>query len=389
MRVVVCGIGYGGLTAATALDGSLPADVELLLIDRNPYHLIQHELHRLIRRPDLADHLTIPPADLIDHGIFRQATIEAIDLDSTTITIDDGSEIGYDYAIIGLGAEPAYYGMDDVRKQSIPLKRLEDADRIRRTIEEGDAPQRVIVGGAGLAGVQVAGELAALRDQQHIDLEITLLEQADSVAPGFNPEFQQAIESALRDAAIELHLDTRVMGANSSAIETARGKSIPFELFIWTGGISGPDPLSGTRRSVRSDLRLTARTFAIGDAVQMVDDRGMAVAATAQSAMQAGLVAASNVRKLVEYDHSGVGGFSPKLDRFRFKPKGWVVSIGDQTIALVGSSVLTGRPALGVKIGAGLRYLTAVGAVHEAVDLLYAEMGLRGEVDTTNREPER
>src|SRR5262245_11232052 len=43
-RVVIVGCGFGGLTAAKALDG---ADVDVILIDRRNYHLFQPLLYQV------------------------------------------------------------------------------------------------------------------------------------------------------------------------------------------------------------------------------------------------------------------------------------------------------------------------------------------------------
>lgn len=43
-RVVIAGMGFGGLRAAEALSGS---DVELIMVDRNIYHLFQPLLYQV------------------------------------------------------------------------------------------------------------------------------------------------------------------------------------------------------------------------------------------------------------------------------------------------------------------------------------------------------
>ena len=60
---------------------------------------------------------------------------------------------------------------------------------------------------------------------------------------------------------------------------------------------------------------------------------------------------------------------------------GWLVSVGDDAVAKVGPSVLTGRAALALKTTVGAGYLGTVGAVQNAVDLVSEELDLTGEVE--------
>lgn len=365
MRIVVCGAGYAGVTLAKRLERGV-GNAEIVLIDQHPYHLIQHELHRVIRKPDLAGVISLPLESLFDRVGIREATIEEIDREERVVRCTDG-EIDYDYAAICLGAETNYYDLPGVEEFSIPLKRLEDAERICENVEEGEG--EIVVGGAGLSGVQVAGELAAL-DGGH---SITLLEQFDSVAPNFPPNFQTAVAEELEKRGVEVRTGTTVERATGDAIETVDGTSIPYDTFVWTGGIRGPATLGGERPAVRSDLRLDSRTFVVGDAARVVDDDGESVPASAQSAIREARVVATSIAALAEGDPND--GFAPRTERFSFDSPGWLVSVGDGAVAQVGPTVLRGQTALALKASVGAGYLSSIGAVRNAVDLVNEELG--------------
>lgn len=380
MRIVVCGAGYAGVTLARSLERRLSEDAEIVVVDERPYHLVQHELHRVIRRPDLAAVVSIPLESLFDRAGVRTTRVTSVDRESRVIRCADG-DIEYDYAAICLGAETAYYGLPGVEEHSMPLKRLEHAERIRKTaLSLLDSDGRVVVGGAGLSGVQVAGELAALARERDGDLSVTLLERFDAVAPNFPANFRNAVREALVERGIDVRTGTAVARATDDAVVTAGGASIPYDGFVWTGGIRGPDALSGERPAVRSDLRLDRRTFVVGDAARVVDDDGAAVPASAQAATREARTVAANIATLVDHVPSD-GGFEPRLDRFGFDSPGWLVSIGDGAVAQVGLSVLRGRAALALKASVGAGYLSSVGAVRNAVDLVNEEVGLADRID--------
>lgn len=368
MRVVVLGGGYAGLTLARKLE-RLRDEIELLLVDETGTHLVQHELHRVIRFPSIADQLRIPLASALETTNVREATVTSIDREDQCILLEDGS-ILYDVCAICLGANPAFYGLPGVESNAIPLKQLQHAHAIRDEFLSMPAGGRAVVGGAGLSGVQVAGELASLAQTANLDASVTLIEQEPTVAPGFPAQFRRAIEDALIAEGIGIKTGRTIDGVNDSEVICSSG-TIEFDTFIWTGGICGPDPLSGKRPIVNSTLALDDRTFVLGDAARMMDDRGQSVPASAQSAVKAANVVAKSIARMVDSEERL---FDPRMERFTFESRGWVVSIGDRTVATVGGTVLTGKPARVLKASIGARHLAGVGAVQNALEMVRKEM---------------
>ncbi|WP_257300227.1 NAD(P)/FAD-dependent oxidoreductase [Haloarchaeobius sp. FL176] len=428
MRVAVLGAGYAGVTLTKKLERTLPEDVELVLVDDTGVHLVQHELHRLVRKPSLADVITIPLTDLVDRAEVRERRVTGVDREEHLVRFADGTTLSYDVAAVCLGAETAFYDLPGVEEHATPLKRLEHATRVR---EEFDAVRErdghVVVGGAGLSGVQVAGELAqvaaddreaaaqaetAEQEEVRISLDeadaepatdeavddefdtefedfgefdalpeegvtVTLLEQFDSVAPNFPERFQRAVHDQLVERGVDVRTGATVERATADAVHLTDGTTIEYDQFIWTGGIRGPDAMAGDRPVVRSTLSLDRTTFVVGDAARMVDDDGEAAPASSQSAIRAARVAAENIDRMVDHLRDGeAGDFDPRLDRFDFDSPGWLVSVGDGAVAQVGPTVFTGRAALALKATVGGGYLSSVGAVRNAVDLVNRELGI-------------
>jgi len=383
MLVAVLGAGYAGLTLARTLEQSLPSDADLIVVDESPDHLVQHELHRVVRRPNLADEITVSLTDALDCEV-RRATVMDLDADAGEAELETpgGAEetLDYDVGAVCLGAQTAFYGLDGVREHATPLKRLTDAREIRRDFLDLADGDRVVVGGAGLSGVQVAGELAALADERETDIEVCLLEQAPEVAPAFPAPFQRAVHDALLDAGVSVRTGTAVDRADGETLTLATGSDLDYDQFVWTGGIQGSPALDDDRPVVRADLRLGESTFAVGDAARVVDSDGEAVPASAAAAIREASVAADNIAALVDHRRDGTG-FEPRLARYRFNVPGWLVSVGDDAVAKVGPTVVTGRPALALKTTVGAGYLGSVGAIREATDLVREELGIGDEPD--------
>jgi NADH dehydrogenase len=397
MRVAVLGAGYAGLTLAKRLEDALPDD-EVVVVDEDGTHLVQHELHRVVRRPSLAEGITLDLADVLDRATVREATVTDVDTEAgeATLSNGDGEEtLDYDAAAVCLGATTNYYDLPGVREHASPLKRLGDAHEIRAdflaALEAGTPadPARVVVGGAGLSGVQVAGELAALAAEETDSgadadgtegdgsdaVEVVLLEQKAEVAPSFPPNFQRAVRDQLEDRGVTVRTGTAVERADSEGVDLASGERLAYDQFVWTGGITGSPALDDERPVIRRTLQLSGTTFVVGDAGRVVDTDGEAVPASAQAAIRQARVAADNIERLLEHERDGSGGFRPRLDGYRFDSPGWLVSVGDGAVAQIGPTVLTGRAAKLVKTSVGAGYLSSVGAVENAVDLVREELG--------------
>ena len=392
MHVAVLGAGYAGLTLARRLESTLPEEVVLTVVDERDTHLVQHLVHRVVRDADLADELRIPLDEQLDRATHRQARVEAVDPEAGTVALDDGDTLSYDVGAVCLGARTDFHDLPGIREHAQPLKRVSHAEAIRQRFLEhceegvesgapagattGDDPCRVVVGGGGTSGVQVAGELAELARERDLAVDVRLLEQEATVVPTFPAEFQEAVRDELEQHDVTVSTETVVESADAEAVHLADGEAVPYDQFVWAGGITGQDAMGDDRPAVPATLRLADRTLALGDAAQVVDVDGTAAPATAQTALRQARVAATNVTRLIEHDLADDGGFEPRLERYRHDPLGWLVSVGDGAVAQVGPQVLRGPPARAVKSTVGIGYLGSRGRLGGAVE--YVRNHLRG-----------
>ncbi|WP_136689853.1 NAD(P)/FAD-dependent oxidoreductase [Halorhabdus amylolytica] len=370
MRVAIFGGGYAGVNVARRLERSLSSDDELLVVDESGTHVVRHLLHRAIRRPEGLGDLTLTLDDLFDRATVREARVTDLDAETGVATLADGETIEYDVGAVCIGSEPAFYGLDGVAEHAITLHRPGDPQAVRTSFLDALADGgRTVIGGGGLTGVQVAGELAALAAERGgaDRLDLRLLEQADAVPPGYDDRLQSAVQDALAGTGVTVETGVTITGASADRIQVAGGDPVEYDCLVWTGGIAGASALGDERPDVRATLRLGDRTFALGDAVRVIDADGRVVPATAQAATGQASVAAANLSTLLEHRRSGGGDFEPRLDRYRHDDAGWTISVGDEAVAKVGPKVLTGAAAAGVKTLVGAEYLSRIGAAREAL----------------------
>ena len=392
MDVLVLGGGYGGLLVTRKLERRLPESATLTLIDDTGSHLVQHELHRAVREPDYVDDISVPLTEVLDRATLRQAEVTDVDREARTVSLADGDDLDYDYCVVALGAETAFYDIPGVEDHATPLKRLEHAAEIRREFEavidqlghddpvaDEERSGTVVVGGAGLSGVQVAGELAAMAREREVagSVEVVLLEQLDSVAPSFPKNFRRTARELLDEQGIDVRTGTTVTAADDTTISIEDDADIDYDQFVWTGGIAGNEAMGGDRPQVRADLRLDDHTFALGDAVRIVDADGEPVPASASAAVRASETAANNVVAAATAD----GGFV-ELDKWNWESPGWLISVGDDAVAQLGPTVLTGATANALKSAVGVTYLAEHGSLRRALGVLRKEMDDTGEFGT-------
>jgi NADH dehydrogenase len=325
-RILILGGGYGGVRVAQRLGKYLDAP-DIVLVDHVPEHQFVTELADVAGGRRAALDVAYPLAPLLTraHTRFVQAGVQAIDPANATVRISQGA-ISYRNLVIALGSITAFYGVPGLAEHALTLKSVDDAEAIRdratRAIQIGAREQdpnsraawlTVIVGGGGLSGVELAGELAALvpvaARANGIDpreAKIVLVEGSPTVVPALPARLQIAAKEILTDLGVQLVLGTRVAAADETGVSYGLGGRIPGRTLIWTGGIMAPPLLResglptarGGQVIVDAHLRVPEHPaiYAIGDAAWIVEPGSTrAVVASAQNAIEQAEAVAYNI----------------------------------------------------------------------------------------------
>jgi sulfide:quinone oxidoreductase len=111
-RIVIVGGGSGGTITANRLSEELESEIEagkieITVVSANPNHLYKPlYLYVPFGEAELED-TRRPLVDLVDHQVnlvYKRVT--EIDTDGKSLAMDDGSELDYDYLVVGTGAIP-------------------------------------------------------------------------------------------------------------------------------------------------------------------------------------------------------------------------------------------------------------------------------------------
>lgn len=391
VEIVVLGAGYGGAAAIDSLEGELGdnEDVSLTWISNEDYHFLLHESHRLIREASVREGITVPIEEIItEETNFVQGEVTDVDVDDRTIGLAADSSIEYDLLVVCLGSKTAFFGIDGLEEHALTLKSLEDAmaisERIRAAADdatEGE-PAQVLVGGAGLTGIQTAGEIAAYRSEADAPIDVYLIERSETIFPGHDHEFQGAIRNKLEDHDVDIRTNTVISAVDDSTVELESGDEMDYDVLIWAGGITGQDALGladlpKDHNRVYTGATLETdddRVFALGDTALMDQDEqesplseeaiweaivdpdvGNQAPPTAEAAMEAGEVLGENVARKLRGE---------ELIHWTYTDKGTLVSVGDEAIAhgVLGAPINTfsGPAARTLKKAISARWLAKI-----------------------------
>lgn len=356
-QIVVLGAGYAGTAAIRSLENELET-ADLVWISKESHHFVLHEAHRCIRDPNLSEDLTIPIDDIkSERTRFIQGTVTGLDVDEREIIIDDERTIDYDYVIVAVGSQTAFFGIDGLEANALMLKSLDDALSIHEQVRDAarDAsqsdPAQIVIGGAGLTGIQTAGEIAAWRDENSASIEIHLVEMEDHVFPGHDPEFQGALRKKLEAADVGVHTGATCVEVDETTMQFEAKDEMEYDVLVWAGGVTGQDALSDTAIETSHNRASTDamfetsddRVYAIGDAAlvdQDIEEEALdeqtiwqrivnpdtenVPPPTAEAAMEEGEQLGENIATTLH-------GSNP-VD-WAYIDKGTLVSVGDEVVA--------------------------------------------------------
>lgn len=369
-RVLVLGGGFGGLYAAAQLGRAfdLRPEDEVLLVDTRNYFTFNPLLAEVVGGALGREHVTVPFRVLArQHGFrFRQAEVRGIDPGGRTVETTAGP-IRYDRCVVALGSRAQFFGNEQLRAASVPLKSVDDAERLRDRVlrmveaaESMDPAERrkhltFVVAGGGPAGVEVASEINHLLREvlpryypRAPDARVVLAEGAERILPQFDAGLARRGQRILEDAGIDLRLETLVEDASGDRVAFGDGSAVDARTLVWTAGVRAPDLLGDSglptnrRGAVEVDEHLRVRgregIYAVGDAAAVRDRRReRPYPNVAPLAISQGVRAAGNV----ENERAG-----RPVEPYRAHHAGSIVTLGagEALVDLLGLE-LSGAPA--------------------------------------------
>jgi NADH dehydrogenase len=318
-RILVLGAGFAGLWAAVGaarkLDeiGTVPGAVEVLIVDRNPYHNIRVRNYEV----DLSK-VAIPLAEVLDPvGVEHlTAQVQTIDVAKQQVTVATGQGrkvLAYDRLVLALGSELARPDIPGLADNGLDVDTYAAAVRLNAHIAGlGTRPSSqgrstVVVVGAGFTGIEVASEMPsklrrAIAAGEH---RVILVDPNPVVGATIGDHARPVICEALSALGVETRLGAKVAAVDAMGITLASGEIISAQTLVWCGGMRA-NPVGATlpgtrdrlgRLAVDQFMRVTglANVFAAGDVASSSVDGVHSTVMSCQFARPMGRFAGHNV----------------------------------------------------------------------------------------------
>ncbi|HJT73395.1 MAG TPA: NAD(P)/FAD-dependent oxidoreductase [Chitinophaga sp.] len=354
-RVVIVGGGFGGINLAKKLKN---APVQVVMLDRNNYHLFQPLLYQVSTAGLETDSIAFPLRGIFKHQknfIFRMAEVTGVRPNENILETGIG-ELKYDYLVLATGSTTNFFGNKVIEEHAIGMKSLIEAVQIRNYVikqfeeslllkdeEQIRAKLTFIMVGGGPTGVELAGAFAELRKyimpkdypELPVDLmKIYLIEGSPRILNGMSENSSQRSLESLEKLGVTVLCNTVVKEYDGKTLLLSNGEKLISQSLLWAAGVKGV-PVTG----ISSDIVLPNgriqvnefnqvqghhTIFAIGDIAQMVNDpkfpKGYPM--VAQVAIQQGANLAGNILKMRK------AASTLNLKPFKYNDLGSMATIG-------------------------------------------------------------
>jgi NADH dehydrogenase len=252
-----------------------------------------------------------------------------------------------------------------------------------------EGEKRIVIGGAGANGTELAAEIKLWADRAHKENEkiratVTALEATPTVLPGLDPRIQAVTAKRLEMLGVNVMTNAKIVGVAPKEITLDGDKKVTFDLFIWTGGVKSPDMLAQLpvakephgKPVVKTgmeclpatpDLKLYPMVYGLGDSVCFINPKtNRPVPAIARAAILQADVAAHNI--IEEIKKSQNQKYLPRFETYVPADYPYVIPIGAKwAVAKIGSTEFSGWPAWVFAKFVEIHYLLSIMSFNEAM----------------------
>lgn len=372
-RIVILGGGFAGMALANKL---INTDYAVTIVDKNNYVFFPPLLYQVATGFLEVANISYPFRKMYRNKAnisFKMGAVERIVPEQHKIVLTT-CELEYDFLVIATGTVTNYFGMENVKAHSIPMKSINDATAMRNYIlkqyeqatncMDDPGKQRrlldIVVAGGGPTGVEISGMLAEMQTsvfkkdypelkKHNICGRIYLIEGGPSLLPPLSVKSQQETYTALEKLGVKVMLNAQVVDYKDDNVVLKDGQLITTENLIWAAGVVAqsfegiPDKCYGKGRRLSADafnkVEGLENIYAIGDTCIQLSDTNFPAGhpQVAQVALQQGKNLAGNLIGMIR---------NKPLEPFKYKDKGSMAIIGrNKAVADIGKLHFSGFAA--------------------------------------------
>lgn len=303
-EIVVIGGGFAGIALAKRLAKN--KNFHITLVDKNNYNFFPPLLYQVATGFLEVGNISYPFRKLFQRWPnvdFRMGELRQILSEEKKVILSTGP-LYYDELVLATGTESNYFGNQNVQKNAIPMKTIEDALVLRNTllmaVEKAtittDEMERrklltIVIAGGGPTGVEVAGMLAEMGknilekeypELHKSEVQLYLVDGAPSLLSPMSESSQQYSHDTLTKMGVRVQLNKLVKDYVDDTVIFADGETIQTKLLFWTAGVTSkifegiPQESYGRGRRLLVDrfnqVLHVDHIYAIGDTALMTED---------------------------------------------------------------------------------------------------------------------
>ncbi len=240
-RLLLVGGGHVHLSILKRLKSFLEKNISVSLIAPFDYHYYSGMAPGLLSgyyRPAEA-RFNVKKMTDSSGGEFIRGRVSLLHGARKEVELTDGSRVGYDIVSFNTGSEipGGPFGTGD--ESVFPVKPVENFLSSRqRIIELGSRGEvRVLVAGGGAAGVEIAGNLRKLAEDENIPVSVTLV-SGERLLPRFPEIAGKKVRDSLLKRGVKVYENIRVTEVENGRAGLDSGETINFDLACNAIGIT-------------------------------------------------------------------------------------------------------------------------------------------------------
>jgi NADH dehydrogenase len=258
-KIVIAGGGFAGLHLVNRIWRNKAYSITL--VDRNNYNYYPPLLYQVSTGFLAPSSISYPFRKMFrnKHLAFRMANVLRVDPEARVLYLDNG-ELTYDLLVFATGCRTNFFGNENFRKYSIPMKTIDDALLMRNAlyknlelavISKDPAEIRklltIVVAGGGPTGVEVSGMLTEIRrfilSKEYPQFnessgDIYIIEGGPSLLGAMSEKSHAHAYKALEKLGVKIMLNTQILDYTNDEVRLANGRIIGAKTLIWAAGVT-------------------------------------------------------------------------------------------------------------------------------------------------------
>lgn len=219
--------------AEELLDGDIPSDTIIVLIDRMPFQGLKTEYYSLAAgtSPEIDLRVAFPSDSRL---LITYGEVTGIDLDNKRVLLEGQDPVSYDWLTIGLGCTDNYHGIPGAEKYSCSLQTFASTRRTYQMLGDVKPYGQVSIIGGGLSGVEIAAELREARK----DLNIRIIDRGPSILSAFPQKLKTYVSAWFLEHHVEMRGHVSLKLLEGGILHDGNSpESIYTDATVWTAGI--------------------------------------------------------------------------------------------------------------------------------------------------------